>query len=275
MPDETKGSGGIRFLDDLDWSFRNKAKRDKRLLGIPAKWKAKDTEMTSIDVSLWFNQLSFVLSGILGALFEHFESAVDSLLEFNFNFNFWKRHYRFSHGQLFFVVLRAVPLSKGSPPFLSLCTPARSHTTRHSPFCLYHWARGVESGHHHCDPLTRILPEPFFVGHARKTSQGSGYDIDRSSSQRAREGFQTSSVSKFCATLFELQYSRAFQVSGLRSAADWMGRPSPRVCPLFFFRESLVLLCTPSVHWTDGLFSANKCREPELPRPPGALCQER
>ena len=37
---------------------------------------------TFIDVSLSFDRLSFNLSGISGELFEHFESAVDSLIKY-------------------------------------------------------------------------------------------------------------------------------------------------------------------------------------------------
>ena len=47
VPDEIKGSGRIQFWDDSDDCFKTKAKRpevEKSLLGIPAKWRAKDCD---------------------------------------------------------------------------------------------------------------------------------------------------------------------------------------------------------------------------------------
>ena len=44
-------------------------------LGLPGKWRVKDTRKDSYRCSLWFDRLSDILSDISGVLFEHFESA--------------------------------------------------------------------------------------------------------------------------------------------------------------------------------------------------------
>ena len=44
-------------------------------LGLPGKWRVKDTRKDSYRCSLWFDRLSYILSDISGVLFEHFESA--------------------------------------------------------------------------------------------------------------------------------------------------------------------------------------------------------
>ena len=87
IPDEIKGSGIIQFLDNLDWSFEKQSKTTGswkvaqvrwHTETVP-KWRTEDSKWTSVNVSLWFNRLSFVRNIILGALFEDFESTVDSL----------------------------------------------------------------------------------------------------------------------------------------------------------------------------------------------------
>ena len=64
------------------WPFRLCNKRSKSRSDFQGNEGPRTLGRTFIDVSLSFDRLLFNLSGISGELFEHFESAVDSLIKY-------------------------------------------------------------------------------------------------------------------------------------------------------------------------------------------------
>ena len=143
------------------------------------KWRTNDSRWTFVDVSYWFNRLSFLRNGILGASFEDFEMCTtQGVKDVTLFTRRLTRAPGFPTDNCFVFRLSSasccVPFKWNAFFAMSFNPiPSRFWTTFLSSFC----HSGMRSANRIHDLWYPVLdyPRAFdFVGHARKTSKGLG-----------------------------------------------------------------------------------------------------